>query len=100
MKMDHQRNPQPDAIAQVRALLASAASRVNQLKSAAEQALDCLSAFTGMLSQLEELAGLPDPDAVPAAAKYAAAVCRDVQALVRSLDTLGKRPAVVTVVVQ
>jgi hypothetical protein len=117
-------NPEANGIVQARALLAAAAKSVNHLESAAEQALDCLAALTGqwcpchhsagdveqaldrlaeltgMLSQLEELAGLQDPDAAAAAARYAAAVCRDAQALVRSLDTLSTRLAVVTVLIQ
>ncbi len=94
--MDHQRNPQADAIAQVRTLLAAAARRANQVKSAAEQTLDCLAAFTGMLSRPGEPAAVHDPDAAAGAAKYAVAVCRGAQALLRSLDALGKWPAVVT----
>jgi hypothetical protein len=76
-----------------------AARRVNQLESAAEPALDRLAALTGMLAQPKELAGLHEPDAAAAAALYAAAVCRDARALFRSVDALGKRPAVVAVVV-
>jgi hypothetical protein len=51
-----------------------------------------------MLTRLEEPAALHDPDAVAGAAKYAVAVCRGAQALLRSLDALGKWPAVVAVV--
>ena len=76
-----------------------AAGRVNQQESAAEQALDRLAALKGMLSQLKELAGSHEPDAAAAAAYSAAAVCRRPD-LLRSLDALGKRPTVVTVVVQ
>jgi hypothetical protein len=100
MKMDHRRNPQAHAIAQVCSLLDAATRRANQVKSAAEQALDCLAAFTGKLSRLTEPAALRDPDAAAAAAKYAVAVCRGSQALLRSLDALGKWPAVVTMVDQ
>jgi hypothetical protein len=53
-----------------------------------------------MLFQLKELAESHESDAAAAAALYAAAVCRRARALLRSLDALGKRPAVVTVVVQ
>jgi hypothetical protein len=59
-----------------------------------------LAALTRMLSQLKELAGSHEPDAAAAAAQYAAAVCRGAQALLSSFDALGKRPAVVTMVVQ
>ena len=59
-----------------------------------------MAALTGMLSQLKELAGSHEPGAAAAAALYAAAVCRGAQALLLSLDVLGKRPAVVTVVVR
>jgi hypothetical protein len=52
-----------------------------------------------MLSQLKELTGSQESDAAAAAALYAAAVCRRSRALVRSLDAVGKRPAVVTLVV-
>jgi hypothetical protein len=52
-----------------------------------------------MLSQLKELAGSHEPDAAAAAAHSAAAVCRGAQALLPSLDALGKRPTVVTVIV-
>src|SRR5215470_11361645 len=47
MKMNHRPNRQALAVAQVRALLASAAIRANQVTSAAERTLDCLEAFTG-----------------------------------------------------
>jgi hypothetical protein len=123
MKMDHRRNPETAVIAQARALLAAAVRSVNQLESAAEQAFDCLAALTGqwcpcqdstrasqglhrlaaltgMLSQFEKLAGLHDPLAADVAALYAAAVCKDAQALLRVLDAIGKRLAVVTVFVQ
>src|SRR5215470_3013687 len=47
MKMNHRPNRHALALAQVRALLASAAIRANQVTSAAERTLDCLEAFTG-----------------------------------------------------
>jgi hypothetical protein len=94
--MNHQRNPQADAVAQVRTLLVAAARRANQVKSAAEQTLDCLAAFSGILSRIGEPAARHDLSAVAGAAKYAVAVCRGAQALLRSLDALGKWPAVVT----
>jgi hypothetical protein len=124
MKMDHRRNPETAVIAKARALLAAAVRSVNQLESAAEQAFDCLAALTGqwcpchhsasdpeqglhrlaaltgMLSQFEEPAGLHDPLAADVAAMFAPAVCQDAQALLRVLDAIGKRLAVVTVFVQ
>jgi hypothetical protein len=122
--MDHRRNPESDVIAQARALLAAAVRSVNRLESAAEQALDCLAAITGqwcpchnsasdaeqglhcmaalpgILSQFEELAGLHDPHAADVAALYTAAVRQEAQALLRVFDAIGKRLAVVTVLVQ
>jgi hypothetical protein len=53
-----------------------------------------------MLSQLKELTGSQESDAAAAAALYAAAVCRRARAQLRSLNALGKRPDVVTMVVQ
>jgi hypothetical protein len=121
MKMHHRQNPEADGIARTRALLAATARSVNQLEGAAElaldhlaalsgqwcpchhsagdggQALDRLVALTGMRFQFEELAGMHDPDTAAATAGYAAAVCRDAQALLRSIDELGKRLAVVAV---
>src|SRR5262245_29660621 len=99
MKMNHRRNLEGDGLAEARALLAEAARSVSRLESAAEQALYRLAALAGMRSRLADLAGLYGPDAA-AAALYAAAVCRDARALQRSLDALGKRLAVITVVVQ
>jgi len=96
--MDHRRNPEPDGIAQARARLAAAARSVNKLESAAEQALYRLASLTGMLCRFEDLAGSRDTEAA-AAALDAAAVCRDAQALLCSLEALDKRLAVVTVVV-
>jgi hypothetical protein len=97
--MNHRPTRQAQAITQVRALLASAAIRANQVKSTAEQTLDCLAAFRERLSRLEEPAALHDPDAAAeAAANYAVAVCRGSQALLRSLQALAKWPPVVKVV--
>ena len=59
-----------------------------------------MAALTGILSQLKELPGSHEPEADAAAASSAAAVCRHARAPLRSLDALGKRPAVVTVVVR
>jgi hypothetical protein len=119
--MDHRHNPEADGIARTRALLVATARSVNQLEVAAELALDRLAALsgqwcpchhsagdadqdldrlvalTGMQLRFEELAGWHDPDAAAATAGYAAAVCRDAQALLRSIDELGKRLAVITV---
>jgi hypothetical protein len=59
-----------------------------------------LAAFAGKLSRLGEPGAVHDAAAAAAAARYAVAVCRGSQALLRSLDALGKWPAVVGVVDQ
>src|SRR5262249_8169327 len=81
MTMAQRRGPQAQAIGQVRTLLAAAARRANQVKSAAEQTLDCLAAFAGKLSRLGEPGAVHDAATAAAAARYAVAVCRGSQAL-------------------
>ena len=98
--MDYRLKREADCAAEARILLSAAARGVNQLESAAEQASGRLAALTGILSQLKELPGSHEPEADAAAASSAAAVCRHARAPLRSLDALGKRPAVVTVVVR
>jgi hypothetical protein len=85
MTMDHRRNPEPDAVAQARALLAAAGEGVRRLEGAAQQAFCRLAALAGMMARLEELAGSHEPEAAEAAALDAATVCREAEILLRYL---------------
>jgi hypothetical protein len=91
MKTDHRRNPAAEATAPTHCL--PRRREGYQLESAAEQALGCLAALTGMLSRLKELAESHEPEGAAAAAYTAPPRRAGARALLRSLDALGKRPA-------
>ena len=97
--MDHRRSPEPNAVAQARALLAAAGEGVQRLEGAAQQAFCRLAALAGMMARLEELAGSHEPEAAEAAALDAATVCREATALVHALAARGTGGAGVTAVV-
>jgi hypothetical protein len=98
--MDQRGYPEPDRIAQARALLKTAAKGVERLETAATLAFCQLAALKGLQTRLEELAGSNLPDAAEAAALDAATVCREAKALIRSVHPGRKKPAVVKVVVR
>jgi hypothetical protein len=94
MTMDQRASPEADHVAQVRALLETAAKGVERLESAATLAFCRLAALKGLQARLEELAGSGLPDAAEAAAIDAATVCREAKALIRSVRARRQAAAI------
>jgi hypothetical protein len=85
--MNHRHNPDAECVAQARILIAKAAKGVEQLENVAGQAFCRLTALTGLLARLEELARSRDPEAVEATVLDAATVCREAEILLRYLNS-------------
>ena len=85
--MDDRHDREADRMARAHALVARAAKGVEQLEDVAGQAFFRLTALTGMLGRMEELARSHDPEAVEAAALDAATVCREAEVLLRYVDS-------------
>jgi len=85
--MDDRHDRQADCMARAHTLVARAAKGVEQLEDVAGQAFFRLTALTGLLGRMEELARSHDPEAVEAAALDAATVCREAEVLLRYVDS-------------
>jgi hypothetical protein len=85
--MDDRHDREADRMARAHTLVARAAKSVEQLEDVAGQAFFRLTALTGMLGRMEELARSHDPEAVEAAALDAATVCREAEVLLRYVDS-------------
>ena len=85
--MDDRHDRDADSMARAHTLVARAAKGVEQLEDVAGQAFFRLTALTGMLGRMEELARSHDPEAVEAAALDAATVCREAEVLLRYVDS-------------
>ena len=85
--MNYQHAPEADGMAKTRNLLAEAAQEVDRLEIEASQAFRRLTALAEMLARLERMAGSHKPEAVKAVALDAATARREVQLLLRCINT-------------
>ncbi|HMF12827.1 MAG TPA: hypothetical protein VKE94_10990 [Gemmataceae bacterium] len=91
--MDDRHDPDADYVVRARTWIARAAKGVEALEEVAGQAFCRLTALTGMLARLEELARSRDPEAVEAAMLDAATVRREAMVLLCYLDSHQWNPA-------
>ena len=85
--MDDPHDSDGDCVARAHTLIARAAKGVEQMEDLAGQAFCRLTALTGTLARLEQLASSHGPEAIKAALLDSATVCREAKVLLRYLDS-------------
>jgi hypothetical protein len=86
--MDDRHNTDVDYVARARNLIARAARGVEHLEDMAGLAVCRLTALGERMAQIEEQVQSSDPDAVDAGLLSAATACREVEILLRYLDSV------------